>query len=76
MECNFERVYRSTRYEIFPRKLNRASGRELHFYLDKEDDARYMEPGAEVAILIKAYLKSSKKERAIFQSVANHILKT
>jgi hypothetical protein len=41
---------------VFPRKWNRASGRELHFSLSKKDNEQYIELGAEVVALIKAYL--------------------
>ncbi len=58
----------------FPRKWNRASGRELHFKLSKEDNDHYIEVARQVAILIKAYLCASNAERRIFQSVANQVL--
>ena len=45
---------------VFPRKWNRASGRELHFSLSKEDDNHYIDLGAEVGCLVAAYLSSGK----------------
>jgi len=59
---------------IFPRKWNRASGRELHFSLKMEDNDHYIDLGAEVGVLIAAYLSSGKNERRIFQSIASEIL--
>ena len=58
----------------FPREWNRASGRELHFRLSREDDNRYIELSAEVANLIMAYLSSGETVRAIFQSMYREIL--
>ena len=60
---------------VFPRKWNRASGRELHFELNNDDNNRYIDVGKEVGTLIAAYLGSGKKERTIIQSVANVMLK-
>ncbi len=58
----------------FPREWNRASGRELHFRLSKEDDNHYIELSAEVANLIMPYLGSGETVRRIFQSMYREIL--
>ncbi len=59
---------------VFPRKWNRASGRELHFRLNKEDNDNYIGLTREVGTLVMAYLSSGKTERRILRSVANEIL--
>ena len=58
---------------VFPRKWNRASGRERHFKLNTKVNDRYIDVGKEVATLIRAYLSSGERERRILQSLANEM---